>query len=275
MSANTVHIVEILEKTSGMDISVYDDSFLNNCIQKRITETRCGSPEAYTVMIGQDPAEREHFIGSLTISYSEFFRNSLTSSVLERIIFPMLVLNLKETKRQEIRIWSAACAAGQESYSMAIILEELKNGNPEKFKYRIFASDQAESRAIEAELGQYTYEEIGNLSVKRVARWFNREGNTFGIRQELKTNIDFSVFDLFSKSMVSPSASIFGDFDLVICANLLFYYKPASRKKILDKVGQCLTKGGFLVTGETEREIVSDLAYREVFPQSAIFQKKT
>ncbi len=274
MTRDTAHIVEILQQTLGMEISGYDSSFLNNSIQKRITETGCGSPETYAVLIGQSLAERNHFIASLSISYSEFFRNSLTCSALERIIFPMLILRLKESKRQEIRIWSAACAAGQESYSLAIILEELKNGDAEKFNYRIFASDQTESWVARAKLGQYTYEEISNLSLKRVARWFDRHGDRYLLKPNLKRTVDFSVFDLFSESQGSPPASIFGDFDLVICANLLFYYKPVFRKKILDKVSQCLTKGGFLITGETEREILFSLGYREVVPHSAIFQLK-
>ncbi|MEI6683132.1 MAG: CheR family methyltransferase [Bacteroidota bacterium] len=274
MTTATANIEEILQRTSGMDISGYDNSFICNSIQKRITETGCGSPEAYAILVGQNPVERNQFIGSLTIGYSEFFRNSLTFSVLENIILPMLIVKQKEAKRQEIRLWSAACASGQEPYSMAILCEELKSGQAEKFNYRIFASDQTESRVIDAKLGHYTYDEISNLSLKRVARWFTRDGSGYHITKHLKNNIDFSVFDLFSESQVSPPASIFGDFDLVLCANILFYYKPGYRKKILDKVSQCLTRGGFLVTGETEREIVSALGYREVFPRSAIFQLK-
>jgi chemotaxis methyl-accepting protein methylase len=82
------------------------------------------------------------------------------------------------------------------------------------------------------------------------------------------------VFDLFSEQLSCPPASIFGDFDLMVCANLLFYYKNEDRKIILKKAGKCLAKGGFIITGETERDILIRHNYHEVFPQSAIFQIK-
>jgi chemotaxis methyl-accepting protein methylase len=59
----------------------------------------------------------------------------------------------------------------------------------------------------------------------------------------------------------------------VVCANLLFYYNHEYQNVIIEKAGGCLSKGGFLVTGEAEREILVANNYREVFPHSAIFQK--
>ena len=105
----------------------------------------------------------------------------------------------------------------------------------------------------------------------KIKRLFITELNK-SLRTEISVkDIDFSVFDLFSEQLSSPPASIFGDFNLVICANLLFYYKHEFRKIILEKVGSCLAKGGYLVTGETERDILLRYNYHEIFPQSAIF----
>ena len=91
------------------------------------------------------------------------------------------------------------------------------------------------------------------------------------VRPELKRHIDFSTFDLFCDTLSCPPASIFGDFDLVVCANLLFYYKDDCRKAILAKTGNCLADGGYLISGETERDIVMRSDYREIYPQAAIF----
>jgi chemotaxis protein methyltransferase CheR len=90
----------------------------------------------------------------------------------------------------------------------------------------------------------------------------------------LKNNIDFSVFDLLSGQFSCPPASIFGEFDIVVCANMLFYYKNKYRQAILEKTGNCMANAGYLVTGETERQILIDHNYSEAFPQSAIFRKK-
>ncbi len=265
--------IDLLFDRQGIDISMFDDSYLEKAFQRRIEGTRSGTPEAYFAILEQKIDERIILINSLNNNYSEFFRNPLTFSVLERIILPSVISKKKDTKQKEIRIWSAACAAGQETYSLAMLLEELKKDDANKNNFRIFATDQCESQVIEAQKGQYSAVAINNLNLKRVNQWFTRTGNTYSVKQELKNNIDFSVFDLFNELLSCPSASIFGDFDLVVCANLLFYYKPEYQKKILEKATDCLTNGGYLITGEAERDILTRNNFHEVYPYSAIFQK--
>lgn len=263
-------IIELLLESNNIDISRFDESFLTKSVQKRIVETNCDTVKKYCGILEKNEKERALFLDSLNISYSEFFRNPLTFSVLEKMILPAIVSKMKNNRRKEIRIWSAACAGGQEAYSIAMLLEEL-NGASEKINYRIFATDQSEVQIKEASSGQYYATALNNLSLKRGKQWFSTNGETYTIKPELKKRVDFSVFDLFSEQLGCPQASIFGDFDIVICANLLFYYKKESRKILLEKVGKCLSSGGFIVTGESEREILLNHNYRELFAPSAIF----
>jgi chemotaxis protein methyltransferase CheR len=265
------HIAGLLQQAHGIDISAYDDSFIDKSLQNRMSETRCASLQAYGTLLAQNHKEAQRFLASLHNSYSEFSRNPLTFAVLERIILPALVLKGKNKKSKELRVWSAACAAGQEAYSLAILLEELKNNADDKFAYRIFASDQDEGQVAQARQGRYGAGALNNLGLRRVKQWFSKHGETYAAKPRLKENIDFSVFDLFSANLSCPPASIFGDFDLVLCANLLFYYKNKYRKIIIEKAGGCLAQGGYLVCGEVEREILMNYNYHEVFPQSAIF----
>jgi len=274
MKETNQHITDFLLQSIGVDISKYDETFLHKSIQKRMAETHSSSAEEYYTYLEQNSLEGKHFRESLNISYSEFFRNPLTYATLERIVLPSIALLKKTTNRKEIRIWSAACAAGQEPYSLAMLLEELKNGDGEKIKYRIFASDQNEAQVIEAQKGQYSAESLNNLSLRRVKQWFTQQGDLYTIKQELKANIDFSVFDLFSEKLSCPAASIFGDFDLVVCANLLFYYKPEYQQVILEKTGRCRAKNGYFISGETERDILMRHNFQEVFPQSGIFNRR-
>jgi len=267
-------IIELLVRLQGIDVSKYEVSFLNQSIQKRIKETYCSNAEAYCALLDKNENEGNQLIAKLNISYSEFFRNPLTFAVLERIILPSMVLKKGNTKRNEIRIWSAACAAGEEIYSLAVLLEEFKTGVNEKINFRIFATDQNDSLVNSAIKGQYAPDALNNLSLKRINQWFTHSGDTYTVKHELKKNIDFSVFDLFSAQYSCPPSSIYGDFDLVVCANLLFYYGPEYQKIILKKAGNCLAKEGYLVTGETERDIVIRHNYQEVYPHSAIFQSR-
>jgi len=264
---------ELILRLVGLDVSMYDDAFLNKSLQKRMSETQSDSAGAYSNLLEQSKVEVARLVDSLHISYSEFFRNSLTYSVLERIILPSLVQEKKTSKNKQIRIWSAACAAGQEAYSLAMLMEELKSSHDEKLNYRIFATDQCDVQVNLARQGIYSADALNNLNRRRVKQWFTKQGDSYLVKPELKEHIDYSVFDLFSEQLSTPPASIFGDFDLVVCANLLFYYKPQFQEIIIGKAGSCLADKAYLVVGETERDILRRHNFNEVFPQSGIFRK--
>jgi len=265
-------ITELVYQTKGIDLSKYETVFLNKCVQKRMDDTFCKSEVDYYTYLEQNIIESDIFLNSLQICYTEFFRNSLTFSVLEKIVIPSIVMKRKISNRNEIRIWSAACAGGQETYSLAMLLNEFSSGNGEKINFRIFATDQSEPQILEAILGKYSESSLNCVNLKRTKQWFTKKGDIYYVKPELKEHIDFSVFDLFSEQFSSPPTSIFGDFDLIVCANLLFYYNSESQNKIIKKTRNCLSKNGYLITGETEREILIKSGFIEVYPQSAIFQ---
>ena len=273
---NEIHLLKsaIEMHSLKVDISRYDETFFRKMLLKRMEQAVCPNFEEYLALVGKDKNEASRLIESFQIGYSEFFRNPLTFSVLEKLVLPKVVHQQKDKGSREVRIWSSACSAGQEPYSLAILMEEIMQIKQEKPNYRIFATDQNPVQINEAQNGKYTAAEMNNITLKQASTWFDLKGQTYWVKKELKTNIDFSVFDLFNEQYSSPPASIYGDFNLVVCANLLFYYKTEERLKILEKVSQCLNKDGFLVTGESERDILMRFGYKEVYAQSGVFIKK-
>jgi chemotaxis protein methyltransferase CheR len=270
MSGMNRNRTELFMNKHGIDISMFDESFVNKTILQRIELTGCSDLKDYSRFVAESKKETALFAGLLQVSYSEFFRNKLTFSVLESIVLPEMVFRKRNSKSKEIRIWSAACAGGHEPYSLAMILENL-NGQNEKIRYRIFGTDQDERQVNIARLGKYNKESVGNVTRKQFEKWFVQSGNSWSVVTELKKNIKFSVFDLLSKQS-SPPESIYGDFDMVLCANILFYYKPAYQKIIIDKISDSLAEDGLIICGETEREILKAGKFKEVYPQSGIFQ---
>jgi len=268
---NIFKLSKLLKNLYNIDISQYDKSFLNNSIERRVNELLFPTIEDYYNYIEQDENEAILLSKSLHNNYSRFFRNSLTFSVLEHIVLPKLIYDNNGIKNKELRIWSSACANGQEVYSLAILLEELKNGDNEKFTYRIFATDHSKSQITKATKGRYTAQNLNNVSLERLTQWFKKSGDEYTVKPILKNNISFSEFDLFEKNLNSPPSSIFGDFDIILCANLLFYYNIKHQNRILKKVNNNIVKDGYIISGESERGILLAQNYKEVFPQSAIF----
>jgi len=265
-------IANYILQVHGIDISKYDEFFLEKSLQRRMKETFCISEAAYYSYLEQSNIESNVFLNSLQVSYTEFFRNTLTFSVLEKIILPSMLLNKSISSRNEIRIWSAACAGGQETYSLAMLLHELTNYSHEKINFRIFATDQSEIQIKEAQAGEYPESALNGLNLKRINQWFTKTGESYTVKPGLKKNIEFSVFDLLNDKYSCPPTSIFGDFDLIVCANILFYYHPEFQNKIINKTKNCLSEHGYLITGETERELLLQSEFHEVYPQTAIFK---
>jgi chemotaxis protein methyltransferase CheR len=266
-------VLDILKSRFNSNLNYFDEVFVNKTLEQRIDETGCTSSIEYANLLLENDDEAINLLNALHIGYSEFFRNPLTFAVLEKIILPELTYFKNQNGHQEIRIWSAACSSGQEVYSLAMLFEELNVGTNKKLIYRIFASDRSENQLKEAQKGQYPVTLLNNISLKRAQLWFDQKGNYYSVNPELKGNIHFSVFDLLNDQLHFPTESIYGDFDIVLCANLLFYYKPEIRKIILEKVANCLATDGYIVVGETERDILMRNDYQEVFPQTGIFRK--
>ncbi|MEI6753712.1 MAG: CheR family methyltransferase [Paludibacter sp.] len=271
MKLNNKEITDKLSKLHGVDVSCYDEGFLNRSIEKRMEVINCVSSEQYIQLLSDNNRmEADYLLKSMQICYSEFFRNSLTFATLEKIVIPALVFN--STKKREIRIWSAACAAGQEVYSLSILLYEFSNEH--KRNFRIFATDYSENEIDKAVKAVYPLTSLGFLPLRYLNRWFIRKGSSYVAKDELKMNIDFSTFDLLNKELNCPPACIYGDFDLIFCANVLFYYKAEYRELILDKLTNSMTNSGLLICDEAERYILFQHNFEEVYPHSAIFRKK-
>jgi chemotaxis protein methyltransferase CheR len=274
MDAELDRIVQIMGSVHGLDVTAYSPSFLMTSIGKRRMTYPDQSLAAYGERLARDHAEAEALFASLRICYSEFFRNSLTFALLERSILPAVMSQPGPNLKKEVRVWSAACASGQEAYSIAILLDDLARMRDNGVSYRIFATDVSEERLAEGREGRYPAEAIRNVPLKYVERYFTRQGDHYQIIARLREQVDFSIFDLIAEQVACPPASIFGDFDLAVCSNLLFYYDPQIRLRIFDKMHACLVPGGYLVTGEAETGIVAQAGgFHAVAPPAPVFKK--
>ena len=266
---------QVIRAMNGVhkEISVYDESFLLKSIEKRQVATSCATIADYCKYLSVHHGEAEEFYRSLNITYSEFFRNPLTFDVLEQRVLPALTDEKLELGGSEIRIWSAGCAAGQESYSIAILLDELISARKIPLSFRIFATDISDESLASARLGIYDAAAVQNVKLKHIHSCFKSHNGSYSVDGRLKQKIEFSYYDLLDERSSSPSGSIYGDFDIVFCSNLLFYYKPEIRQLILKKVCCALSNRGYLVTGEAERAIVERTSLFEIFPMSAVYRK--
>ncbi|UWG96570.1 hypothetical protein LPY66_17030 [Dehalobacter sp. DCM] len=242
-----------MSRKHGRDISVFEESFLRNSVERRSDLLGVKQSE-YLRYVEENREEAENFYHSLNITFTQFFRNSLTFALLEQYIIPRLIN--KKANRGAIRIWSAGCSCGQEPYSLAILLSELISAQEQAVTYRILATDSSQQALSIAKEGIYDKTGVNNVKVQFLEKYFTRKDEMYAVSSQIKQQITFSYYDLLDPFSNNPPESIYGDFDLVICSNLLFYYKPEIQQLIIDKLQKSLSYIGYLVTGEAETALI-------------------
>lgn len=204
-----------------------------------------------------DPADPEWdvVVAALTTNHSRFFREIHHFRLLDRRLDELLA---KGATR--IRFWSAACAAGQEPYSMAMLLAR-KNVAEAGIDARVLATDIDPAVLAAAETADYPREDVGHLP--RFAREFLKEGadgrwTLSGPPREL---VRFKRHNL-----VGGEWPMKGPFDAIFCRNMLIYLSQADQAKVIAKLAAYLRPGGILCLGhsETARDPALPLARLDV-----------
>lgn len=250
-------VVRVMNRVHALDVAGFEPSFLLRAFERRVHSTGSVSARAYlTERLVPDPAEAVALRSSLFVGHTAFFRNSLTFGMLETCLIPDMLGLISKRGRGGLRVWSAGCATGQEAWSTAILLDDLASSPEQHGAWRILGTDLFEPALAVASSGVYSAEEVGNISLRHLDACFTRQGADFAVAARLRERVDFAVYDLLDADTTCPPTSVFGAFDLVLCCNVLLYYRRAQQRRILDKLVGCLVPGGYLVVGETERRVV-------------------
>jgi len=272
---NIRNIIDYINKFCGKDLSVYSDSFLFNTISQRMRINSSNSIADYLIFISNAPTEIEILLKAVNISYSIFFRNIFDFSILERFVFPKLFQSKENENSTTVRIWSVACAEGQEPYSFSILIEDLINQQFKNHSAMIIATDISEKVLIKARQGEYTHNSVQNMRLSHIDNYFTKKGNTYILADNIKSRVEFSQYDVLDNETFSPPCGIFGSYDMVSCANLLIYYKPEIQNLILKKIYGALNKGGYLMVDESEKSIVQSFkGFQLLLPMGNVFVKQ-
>jgi chemotaxis methyl-accepting protein methylase len=267
-------IADIVKVVAGKDIAAYSNSFLKKTLTQRIKETESAGLEGYLVLIGSDKHEVMRLIGSLCISYTLFFRNSIDVALLEGFVLPELLQSKEKNKSGSVRIWSVGCSDGAETYSLAMLTDKALRDRNHAIPVMVFGTDNSPAVLDKAQKGIYDRMTLQNVKFSYIDRYFSANRSHFSVIEEIRKQVDFSDGDITDPGYASPPAAIFADFDLVSCCNLMMYYNAENQMRILEKLYRSMSRKSYLVVGETERSIVEKFGgFHLVYPMGNIFKK--
>ena len=181
---------KILE-TTGIALDAYKPRQMQRRIKELSERKGFYTLKKFWSFLEKNPEEYRKFLDYITINFSEFFRDVDRFNELERKIIPDLL-----TRTPNLRIWSAACATGEEPYSVAIILEK---SYPE-VTTRILATDIDEGALEKAKIGIYDKTHVKNVPPVILDRYFIRKGESFIVKENIKRRVKFKKINLLEIS---------------------------------------------------------------------------
>jgi chemotaxis methyl-accepting protein methylase len=250
-------ILTLLIKNKGIDLFGSNPDFLIRRIDRRLKATDSNNYRPYIIYLKNNISEFDHLADVLTINISHFFRNAFTFHYLNKIIIPKLIEEKIRLKSNDIRIWSAGCATGEEPYSIAMMIDRYIKDNKLKFKVNIFATDINEKSLDIARKAEYTSEVLQETELSYLSQYFDNNNNTYQLKPEIIKQVHFSTFDLLNNKNQAPEESIFGHFDIILCRNVLIYFNKEYQHRILKKLYNTMHASSYLVLGESEDPILS------------------
>ncbi|MCG8615377.1 MAG: protein-glutamate O-methyltransferase CheR [Desulfobacterales bacterium] len=248
MNQSLASIFTYLSQCFGIDFPERRIPFFKNKIQERLRTLRLHNLDEYFRYIKASPEEPGVLLDILTVNYSTFFRNPLAFDYLFQKLLPAMMTE----ERRMLRVWSAGCAMGEEPYTVAIMISEIRRKLNLSTDVRIFGTDINPAVIEKALKGTYQEDQIKYLRYDLVRRFFQPHGDGYRLAPEIKEMVNFSPYDMMDPKTYVPPESVFGNFDLVLCRNLLIYFSKEKQEMIMDKLYRSLSSGGVLVLGEAE-----------------------
>jgi len=195
-------------------------------------------------LIRNNPDEIAKLKDYLTINVTAFFRDTEKFNYLEKNIFPELLKN-----SSTLRIWSAGCSRGHEPYSIALMLNKLTGTYR---RHKIVATDLDRSALAWAGAGgPYTKDEIKNIDPLTLKQNFTLKPEGYYITEKIRQKVQFSQQNLLSDTFL-PITERKGNFDLVICRNVVIYFTAEIKDMLYRRFYEMLRPGGVLFVGGTE-----------------------
>ncbi|KKG12889.1 protein-glutamate O-methyltransferase CheR [Methanosarcina sp. 2.H.A.1B.4] len=236
---------KVITESTGFNCEQYKEAHFRRRINVRVRATNSENYEEYLRLLKKNSAEHENLIKTLTINVSEFFRNPETFGVIEKEVIPFLIKSKSDSLVKSIRIWSAGCATGEEAYSLAILLHRVLGRDFEKYRISIIGTDIDNFSLEKARKGVYRENVLKNVDASIIKSYFVQQGETYQVSNQLRSMIRFQRQDMISESCTNH-------FDLIICRNVMIYFKKEIQEHLQLNFHNALNRGGFFVIGKAE-----------------------
>jgi two-component system, chemotaxis family, CheB/CheR fusion protein len=257
-------ILKRIREKRNFDFHNYKRGTLLRRVQRRMQDRGTRSVSEYARLLDRDPNEFEALVSAMLIKVTSFFRDPEIWEELSTKAIPQMLSEKRSS--EEIRVWCAGCATGEEAFTAAMVLAEAMGASFANQEIRIFGTDVDEKAVAYARKGKYTREQVESVPKRLLSEWFVEEDDGYGVRKELRRNVVFGINNLVSDAPISR-------LDLLICRNVFIYLDATLQKRVLTRFHYALRRHGVLLLGKSELIPFAARIYEPVDVGRRIYRK--
>ncbi|GAA1609082.1 PAS domain S-box protein [Nonomuraea maheshkhaliensis] len=255
----------LLRETRGFDFSGYKRTTLIRRIARRLEALGLRDYDAYRDLLELDPGEFTKLFDSLLINVTGFFRDATAWQRLRELVVPAL-LDLEPASRP-IRVWSAGCATGEETYTLAMILAEELGADEFRRRVKVYGTDLDEKSVQVARAGVYGDRALADVPADLRERYFEPADGGFAFRHDLRGRLVFGRNDLTRDAPISRV-------DLLVARNTLMYFNTETQLDVVRRFHFALSDPGFLFLGKAEMLLGQRHAFEPLDLGLRLFRKR-
>lgn len=253
-------IRNLINERTGMCFDNGKCDLLIDKLSPLVIERGFGSYLDYYYLLKYDasaPVEWQNVMNALSVQETYFWREIDQVRALVQTLLPQW--HAKHGK-STLRIWSAACATGEEPLTIAIALKEA--GWFERASIEILATDASSNAIARAEEGVYRGRAFRNLSPDLRERYFEPDGSSWRIKKDLHSRIKWGIANLIEEDQIAPLATA----DFIFCRNVFIYFSESAIGRVVRSFARCMRSPGYLFVGAAESllRLTTDFTLTEI-----------
>ncbi|YAF97627.1 MAG: CheR family methyltransferase [Nodularia sp. CChRGM 3473] len=258
------NLLVYLRQSRGFDFTGYKRSTLMRRVRRRMQSLSIEGFGDYLDYLEVYPEEFNQLFNTILINVTAFFRDTSAWEYLAEQVLPNLVA--RKNNSDQIRIWSAGCASGEEAYTLAMLMVELLGVEEFRQRVKIYATDVDEEALNQGRQAVYSAKDVQVALPELREKYFELTGNNYVFRQDFRRSVIFGRHDLLQDAPISR-------LDLLVCRNTLMYFNSETQGRILARFHFALNDTGYLFLGKAEMLLIHSNLFTPVDLRNRIFTK--
>jgi chemotaxis protein methyltransferase CheR len=240
-------ISSLVYRTAGINLTEKKRALVRGRLNSLLRASSHRSFTEYLAAVQADPtgAALSALIDRISTNHSAFFREPSHFDFLTESILTPLVEGGK--KPQELRIWSAGCAAGEEPYTLAMLLHERWGSQISRAGPVVLATDVSTRVLAQAAGGSYAAQRMEGIPQKYLRYFRKTDAQTYEVVPEIRPIVLFKRLNL-----MRDTYPLRGTFDAIFCRNVMIYFDQPTRVALVGRFHRYLNPGGHLFIGHSE-----------------------